>query len=58
MIYLMYQLKDNIINLYELKEGKNHYLKSFIDREDLLMWIEENYNMANLLIVNKNKEEK
>ena len=56
MIYLMYQLnsKDNLIDLYKIEEGKKHYLRDFMDRENLLLWLEANYDMANLLIINKN----
>ena len=50
MIYLTYRLDDYEITLYKIEEGKEIYIKSFEDREDLLIYIEKNYDLASLII--------
>lgn len=52
MIYLTYRLDDYDyeIKLYRIEEGKETYIESFEDREDLLIYIEENYDLADLII--------
>lgn len=50
MIYLTYRLDDYEINLYKIEEGKEIYIESFEDREDLLIYIEKNYDLASLII--------
>lgn len=50
MIYLTYEIDSYEIRLYKLEEGKKIYIQSFEDREDLLIYIEENYYSADLII--------
>lgn len=50
MIYLTYEIDSYEIRLYKLEEGKNIYLETFDDREDLLCYIEKNFDVAELLV--------
>ena len=51
MAELFYKIEDWEIKLYKLEDGKAYFVADFRDREDLLIYIEENYDMANLRIV-------
>ena len=52
MIDLVYEWNDDnyYFCLYELLEGRKKLIKTFEDREDLLIYIEKNYTMANLIV--------
>lgn len=50
MIELYYKLDYDGIGLYELKNGKGEYITKVRDREDLLLYIEENYKCVKLII--------
>ena len=42
--------EDYVFDLYELIEGKEQLLASFEDREDLLIYVEKKFAIANLII--------
>lgn len=50
MIELYYEIGGDGIALYELINGKGRLITIEDDREDLLMYIEQNYSYANLII--------
>lgn len=51
MIDLYYEIDGSEIYLYKLEKGNKIYIKAFEDREDLLIFIEKNFDYANLIIV-------
>lgn len=51
MIDLLYEKDEFHIYLYKLEEGSKIFIEQFEDREDLLIYIEEHFNCANLIIV-------
>lgn len=55
MIDLIYCFKGTYdgFDLYEIENGKRKFIDSFEDREDLLIYIEENYDLANLRIIRR-----
>lgn len=48
MIELIYYQNGFSIELYEIKHGKKLFIEKFSDREDLLIYIEENFEYAKL----------
>lgn len=57
MITLTYKIEDNgLIDLYEIIDGKENYLRDFADREDLLLYLEMNYDIVNLMIIKKGEK--
>lgn len=50
MIELYYEISGDGIALYELTNGKGKLITIADDREELLMYIEQNYSYANLII--------
>ncbi len=59
MIDLIYTYKGAYMgfDLYAIINGEKKFIENFADREDLLIYIEKNYNMANLKIINLEEEE-
>lgn len=59
MIDLIYTYKGAYMgfDLYAITNGEKKFIENFADREDLLIYIEKNYNMANLKIINLEEEE-
>lgn len=55
MIDLIYCYKGNWegFDLFEIENGKRKFIDNFEDREDLLIYIEENYDLANLKIIRR-----
>lgn len=49
MIELIYEQKHKII-LYQLYEGIKRYINEFDDREDMLIYIEERFAYAKLIV--------
>lgn len=45
-----WNIENYCFNLYKLVEGKEEFLMSFEDREDLLIYIEKEYAIANLIV--------
>ena len=57
MITLTYKIQDDgFINLYEIINDKENYLRDFINRENLLLYIEKNYDTVNLMIIKKGEK--
>lgn len=57
MIILTYKIEDNgLIDLYEIIDGKENYLRDFADRENLLLYLEMNYDIVNLMIIKKGEK--
>ena len=53
MIDLYYELNDIYIDLYNIENGKEFFIEQFEDREDLLIYIEKNFDYANLMILRR-----
>jgi len=57
MVTLTYKIaNDGFINLYEIIDGKENYLRDFVNRENLLLYIEKNYDIVNLIIIEKGEK--
>lgn len=41
------------VDLYEIIEGRKTFLKSFNDREDMLLYIETHFNYSNLQVISE-----
>lgn len=52
MVNLVYSWNDDnfCFDLFSVENGEKHFVKDFADREDLLIYIEKSYYMANLII--------
>ena len=50
MIDLIYKVIDYEINLYQVCDGEKKFIESFNDREDMLIYIEKNFDLAKLYI--------
>ena len=51
MIELMYESTfDGFIRLYQLIKGKKEIIEDFGDREEMLLYIEENFDMVAIYI--------
>ena len=55
MITLCYRWNDNTytFELFSIENGKEYIIGEFDDREDLLIYIEHNYTVANLIVSKK-----
>ena len=51
MIYLCYEIEENYINLFQLINGLKNFEARFKDREEMLIYIEENFDYTNLIIM-------
>lgn len=50
MVELCYDIHEFDISLYELIEGKKKFIEAFKDREDMILYIERNYDFVKLII--------
>jgi len=55
MLELIYEWNQEEYSwlLFELKDGEKYFIDKFDDREDLLIYLEENYTLAKLIIRGK-----
>ena len=51
MIYLCYEIDENYITLFQLRNGLKDFESRFKDREEMLIYIEENFDYTNLIIM-------
>lgn len=51
MINLCYEIEENYINLFQLHNGLKEFEARFKDREEMLIYIEENFDYTNLIIM-------
>jgi len=56
MINLVYSWNSDsfCFDLFSVENGEKHLVGEFADREDLLIYIEKKYYMANLIIIKEN----
>lgn len=55
MLELIYEWNQEEYSwlLFELKDGEKYFIDKFDDREDLLIYLEEKYTLAKLIIRGK-----
>lgn len=51
MIYLCYEIEEKYITLFQLHNGLKEFEARFKDREEMLIYIEENFDYTNLIIM-------
>ena len=56
MVNLVYSWNSDsfCFDLFSVENGEKHFVGEFADREDLLIYIEKKYYMANLIIIKEN----
>lgn len=52
MVEFIYKISSlGEVYLYEIIDGRDIYNKKFKDREDMLVWLENNYRFSKLQII-------